>query len=348
MKKAIRLRRLTRMSIEMTTRIMQIDDESLALAKKLLEEGDAVAFPTETVYGLGADARRDDAVARIYQIKGRPSDNPLIVHVHKDYDLDSLVEDDRPYAKKLRDAFLPGPLTLVYKSRKTVCSRVSCGLDTLAVRVPSHEGAQRFLRYADMPITAPSANISKHISPVSADHVYEDLNGKISLILDGGRCSGGIESTVCDVTGEYPVVLRTGLVSAEMIADVVGRCEIYKPKEGERVRSPGMKYKHYAPKCKTKLFGGDELDSAVKAFGELERQGARVYVLCGDEVKDLFPSDKILDLGKTETEMAANLYELLHEGEKIADVILAVEPKKKDGVMAGVINRLSKACAEER
>ena len=130
----------------MTTRIMQIDDESLALAKKLLEEGDAVAFPTETVYGLGADARRDDAVARIYQIKGRPSDNPLIVHVHKDYDLDSLVEDDRPYAKKLRDAFLPGPLTLVYKSRKTVCSRVSCGLDTLAVRVPSHEGAQRFLR----------------------------------------------------------------------------------------------------------------------------------------------------------------------------------------------------------
>lgn len=332
----------------METIIRGITPDSLAEAKRILLEGGAVAFPTETVYGLGADARSDAAVENIYRIKGRPQDNPLIVHVHLNFDLNSLVYDDKPYAKVLRQTFLPGPLTLVYRSKGRVSSRVSCGLDTLAVRVPSHPGAQEFLRYVNLPIAAPSANISKHVSPVSAEHVYFDLNGKIPLILDGGASSGGIESTVCDVTGEYPVVLRTGLVSAEMIADVVGRCEIYKPKEGERVRSPGMKYKHYAPKCKTKLFGGDELDSAVKAFGELERQGARVYVLCGDEVKDLFPSDKILDLGKTETEMAANLYELLHEGEKIADVILAVEPKKKDGVMAGVINRLSKACAEER
>lgn len=326
---------------------MDICPASLEAAKRILEEGRPIAFPTETVYGLGADARSDAAVRKIYEIKGRPSDNPLIVHIHREYDLSELVYDEQPYAKKLRDAFLPGPLTLVYKSKGTVSSLVSCGLGTLAVRVPSHEGAQQFLRFADMPIAAPSANISKHISPVSAEHVYEDLNGKIELILNGGRCSGGIESTVCDVTGDYPVVLRTGLVSAEMIAEIAGKCSIYTVKPGEQVRSPGMKYKHYAPKCKTKLFASAELAQARQEFDRLCGQGMRVYVLCGDEVRSVFPQETVLNLGKTEEEMAANLYELLHEGEKIADVILAVEPQKKDGVMAGVINRLTKACAEE-
>ena len=186
----------------MITRIMDIDENSLALSKEILEGEGVVAFPTETVYGLGADARSEKAVQSIYQIKGRPSDNPLIVHLHKDFDLNSLVFDEMPYATKLREAFLPGPLTVVYKSRAMVCKTVSCGLDTLASRVPSHPGAQKFLRYVNMPIAAPSANISKHISPVSARHVFEDLNGKLPLILDGGRCSGGIESTVCDVTGD--------------------------------------------------------------------------------------------------------------------------------------------------
>ena len=180
----------------MRTEILPLGDESLARAKKLLRAGELVAFPTETVYGLGADARSDAAVENIYRVKGRPSDNPLIVHVHKDYDLSALVEDDRPYAAKLREAFLPGPLTLVYRSRGKVSPKVSCGLDTLAVRVPSHPEAQRFLRYVDIPVAAPSANVSKHVSPVSAQHVFDDLNGKIPLILDGGSCSGGIESTV--------------------------------------------------------------------------------------------------------------------------------------------------------
>lgn len=331
----------------MVTHIEQIGETSLSRAKAILEEGGAVAFPTETVYGLGADARCDAAVTGIYRIKGRPSDNPLIVHVHKDYDIEKLVYDDRPYAKNLREAFLPGPLTLVYRSRGAVCGRVSCGLDTLAVRVPSHEGAQRFLRYVDMPVAAPSANISKHISPVSAEHVYEDLNGRIELILDGGRCSGGIESTVCDVTGEYPVVLRSGLVSAEMIAEVAGKCEVYVPKSGEQVRSPGMKYKHYAPKCSTKLFDSSKVQLAVDEFKKLTAKGMNVYVLCEEDVKAFFPKEKVLDLGENEREMAANLYELLHEGERLADILIAVEPKKKDGIMAGVINRLTKACAEE-
>ena len=331
----------------MFTQIKQINQDSLAEAKRWLESGESVAFPTETVYGLGGDARRDDSVRKIYEIKGRPSDNPLIVHVHKDFDLSSLVYDERPYAAELRRAFLPGPLTLVYKSRGTVSSLVSCGLDTLAVRVPSHAGAQEFLKFVDMPIAAPSANISKHISPVSAEHVYEDLKGKLPLILDGGRCTGGIESTVCDITGEYPVVLRTGLVSAEMIAQVTGKCDVYIPKSGERVRSPGMKYKHYAPKCRTRLFSADQLNEAHEEFLSLQKKGLRVFVLCEEAESGAFPEEYVLNLGNTEKEMAANLYELLHKGEKIADVILAVEPKKKDGVMAGVLNRLTKACAEE-
>lgn len=331
----------------MLTQIKRINQDSLAEAKRWLESGESVAFPTETVYGLGGDARRDDSVRKIYEIKGRPSDNPLIVHVHKDFDLSSLVYDERPYAAELHRAFLPGPLTLVYKSRGTVSSLVSCGLDTLAVRVPSHAGAQEFLKFVDMPIAAPSANISKHISPVSAEHVYEDLKGKLPLILDGGRCTGGIESTVCDVTGEYPVVLRTGLVSAEMIAQVTGKCDVYIPKSGERVRSPGMKYKHYAPKCRTRLFSSEQLNEAHEEFRILQKKGLRVFVLCEEAESGAFPEEYVLNLGNTEKEMAANLYELLHKGEKIADVIVAIEPKKKDGVMAGVLNRLTKACAEE-
>lgn len=331
----------------LNTVISAIDSLSLKEAKNILKNGGAVAFPTETVYGLGADARNDEAVKLIYKIKGRPSDNPLIVHIHKDYDLSELVFDDRPYAKKLREAFLPGPLTLIYKSRKKVSGLVSCGLDTLAVRVPSHEGAQAFLRFVDMPIAAPSANISKHISPVSARHVFEDLNGKLPLILDGGRCSGGIESTVCDVTGDYPVVLRSGLVSTEMIAEITGKCELYVPKKDEKVRSPGMKYKHYAPKCETKLFRSDELGLAVAEFEFQKKHGRKVFVLCSDDMKAAFPSEFVLNLGRDEKEMAANLYELLHEGETAADLIIAVEPKKKDGIMTGVINRLSKACAGE-
>lgn len=329
----------------METIISGITQESLAEAKKILLDGGAVAFPTETVYGLGADARSDAAVENIYRIKGRPQDNPLIVHVHLDFDLNSLVYDDKPYAKILREAFLPGPLTLVYRSRGRVSSRVSCGLDTLAVRVPSHPGAQEFLRFVNMPIAAPSANISKHVSPVSAEHVYFDLNGRIPLILDGGASSGGIESTVCDVTGDYPVILRQGLVSREMIERVAGRCEVYIPKEGEQVRSPGMKYKHYAPKCKTCMF--DDPQAAVVAFEDLKKQGNRVYVLCESKYTEIFSPEYVLDLGSTPEEMASRLYSLLRQGEKVADVIVAIRPRETGGVMAGVLNRMNKACAGE-
>lgn len=330
----------------MTTEICAVNSASLAAAKKILQGGGVVAFPTETVYGLGGDARNDEAVQRIYQVKGRPSDNPLIVHIHSEFDLSSLVYDT-PYADRLRQAFLPGPLTLVYKSKNKVSKLVSCGLDTLAIRVPAHKGAQEFLRYVDMPIAAPSANLSKHISPVSAEHVYSDLNGKIPLILDGGICSGGIESTVCDVTGEFPVVLREGLVSKEMIESVAGKCEVYKFKEGEQARSPGMRYKHYAPRCATRLFEAGQIEEAKECFAENHRIGKKVYVLCEDRFKSNFPSDYVLNLGRTEYEIAANLYAELRKGEAVADLIIAIKPEKKDGIMAGVLNRLGKACANE-
>ena len=327
----------------MQTQIRKIDAESLALAKELLLQGEMVAFPTETVYGLGADARSDEAVLNIYRVKGRPQDNPLIVHVHKDFDLNTLVYDERPYAAKLREAFLPGPLTLVYRSRGTVSKIVSCGLDTLAVRVPSHPGAQAFLKYVDLPVAAPSANISKHVSPVSAQHVFYDLQGRIPLILDGGACSGGIESTVCDVTGPYPTVLRQGLVSREMIEKVAGRCDVYVPKAGEQVRSPGMKYKHYAPKCRTCLF--DSAEEAAARFAAFEKEGQRAYALCESKYVGMFPQGRVLDLGDKPEEMAARLYALLREGEQVADVIVAIRPAEHDGIMAGVLNRLNKACA---
>lgn len=328
----------------MQTRILQIDEQSLETSKQLILTGSPVAFPTETVYGLGANAFDTEAVERIFEIKGRPSDNPLIVHVHKDYDIGSLVSYIPEYAEKLAVEFLPGPLTMVYKSRNKVSPAVSCGLDTLAVRVPSHEGAQRFLKYVSLPIAAPSANLSKHVSPVTAEHVYADLNGKIEVILDGGKCCGGIESTVLDCTGEIPVVLRSGLITREMIAATVGDCAEYAFKEGETARSPGMKYKHYSPNCQTEMYAFEERDKAVELYKEKNSQGINAFIMCDESTAKLINVEKTLILGKTEREVAANLYYKLREGEKKAQLIIAIAPQKQDGIMAGVMNRLAKAC----
>ena len=331
----------------MRTQIKQITPESLSEAKNIIFDGGVVAMPTETVYGLGGNAFDDVAVQRIFEVKGRPNDNPLIAHVHTDYDLSKIIDYDPPYAKKLREAFLPGPLTLVYPSTDKVSKYVSCGLKTLAVRIPAHEGAQAFLRAVDIPIVAPSANISKHVSPTSAKHVYEDFEGRIPLILDGGACEGGIESTVCDVTGEIPVILRPGLITREMIADVVGACEEYTPdfQSGEKVKSPGVLYKHYAPRCKTLLFGAEDLESALKAYLQEKSAGKRAYILCEAALLPVFTTAgaDTLNLGSTDSEMASRLYELLREAEKICDVLIAIEPRKTDGIMVGVMNRLKKA-----
>lgn len=332
----------------METKIKQITPETLAEAKNIIESGGVVAMPTETVYGLGGSAFDDGAVKKIFEIKGRPNDNPLIAHVHKEYDLSKIIDRDPPYAKQLREAFLPGPLTLVYPSTNKVSQYVSCGLNTLAVRIPSHEGAQAFLKAVDIPIVAPSANISKHVSPTSAQHVFEDFEGKIPLILDGGVCDGGIESTVCDVTGKIPVILRPGLITREMIASVVGDCGEYTPdlQSGEKVKSPGVLYKHYSPRCKTLLFSRTETEGAIAEFLKQRAAGKTVAILCESALVSLFSQSgaTTLDLGKTESEMAHRLYELLREAEKICDVLITIEPSKTGGVMTGVLNRLRKAC----
>ena len=335
----------------METKIEQINEQSLALAKDLIFAGEVVAMPTETVYGLGGNALDDNAVAKIFAVKGRPNDNPLIAHVHKDFDLSKIVDEDPPYAKKLREAFLPGPLTLVYPSKGKVSPLVSCGLDTLAVRVPSHEGAQAFLKAVDIPIVAPSANLSKHVSPTSAKHVLDDFDGKIPLILDGGECEGGIESTVCDVTGKVPVILRPGLITADMIKSVIGACEVAAEtvKKGERAKSPGMLYKHYSPRCNTCLFKAKEQEQAKLAIIAAKNAGERVAVLCENEQVSAFEGEgvTVLDLGATETQMAQRLYGLLRQAEGVCTTLVAIEPKKQDGVMCGVMNRLKKACTSK-
>lgn len=335
----------------MQTEIKPVEKESLATAKNIILSGGVVAIPTETVYGLGGNAFDDLAVKKIFEIKGRPNDNPLIAHVHKDYDLSQIIDFDPPYAAALRKAFLPGPLTLVYPSTGKVSPFVSCGLRTLAVRVPSHEGAQAFLREVGIPVVAPSANISRHVSPTSARHVYDDFQGKIPLVLDGGNCVGGIESTVCDCTGDVPVILRAGLITKEMIASVVGACEEYTPdlNAGEKVKSPGILYKHYAPRCATRLFRAEELVEAKETLEIEKRRGARVALLCESARIESFANADVavLDLGNTDLEMATNLYGLLREAEEIADVLIAIEPRARGGVMTGVLNRLRKACSSE-
>lgn len=313
------------------------------MAKELIESEQLVAFPTETVYGLGALATSEKAIKSVYAVKGRPSDNPLIVHVHKDYDLSLLVEGAYGgYAEKIANAFLPGPLTMVYKSKGTVAKCLSGNLTTLAIRIPKSEQAQEFLSYVNRPIAAPSANISKHISPVTAEHVYQDFNGKIPLILDGGKCLGGIESTVLDVTGQVPVILRKGLVTAEMISKVTGECLYAKENALTEVKSPGMKYSHYTPNCETALFERDEVDKALSLYEEYEKVGKQAIFLVDGKMAQKVQGKRLLLLGNTDEEMASNLYDLLHEGEKYSCIItfkLLIDSE----LMLSVNNRFSKA-----
>ena len=323
-------------------KISKIDDNSLKKAKDYILADKLVAFPTETVYGLGANAFSDQAISAVYAAKGRPIDNPLIVHVHKDYDIAPLVYNDVEYVKDLKDAFLPGPLTLVYKSKETVSPLCSKDLGTLAIRVPSHEGAQRFLRAVDLPIAAPSANRSKHVSPVTAEHVLDDLGESVSLILDGGRCDGGIESTVLDVTGDTPVILRKGLITSEMIKSVVGKCEYAKDGSLLSARSPGTKYRHYCPKTVTVLFEEGDLDGALALYKKFVTEGKRPAIMAVGGVCEKLSGVFKFDLGFSGAEMAARLYYFLREAEKY-DILIGIKFTPTDEIAAGVENRFLKA-----
>lgn len=327
----------------MNTEVLKINDKSLDLARNYILKNELVGFPTETVYGLGAIAYSDEAVKKIYEAKGRPADNPLIVHVHKDYDVEKLVCVDHDYVYKLREAFLPGPLTMVYRSKGLISPVATCGLDTVGIRIPSHPGAQEFLKAVNVPVAAPSANVSKHTSPVTAWHVYEDLNGKIPLILDGGQCTGGIESTVLDVTTDTPIILRSGLVTADMITKVVGKCLYSANKPTDKIRAPGMKYRHYCPKCETALFERSDIAKAQALYDESLALGKKPYFMCDEEMAKKV-NGNVLSLGKTAEEIAFHLYDKLHEAEEKADIVIAFVVDTGSDVDVGVMNRLSKAC----
>ncbi len=328
----------------MQTKISKINFFSLSKAKRILLSGGIIGMPTETVYGLSGSGLNANAVKEIFKVKGRPSDNPLIAHVHKNYDITKLVKVNQNYVYKLIKAFMPGPLTLVLESTGAVVKEAVCGGQTLAIRMPSHKGCQKLLKKVNIPLVAPSANLSKHTSPVTAKQVYNDLNGLIPLILDGGKCTGGIESTVLDVTGKVPRILRAGLITKEMIESVVGCCEIAEHKEGDKVKSPGVKYKHYKPKCQTALFTEEKIADAIALYEEYEKSGKKPFIMCRTDLKEQFSGKNLLLLGKTEQEIASNLYDTLLRYENIADVIIAIEMPNEQGVFLGVMNRLRKSC----
>jgi L-threonylcarbamoyladenylate synthase len=263
----------------METRLLIPTDEAIEYAASLLKEGELVAFPTETVYGLGANALNDKAVLSIFKAKERPADNPLIVHITEREDLFPLCHPNEK-ALKLMDAFWPGPLTLLMKKTAAVPNVTTAGLDTVAIRMPSHPVARAPIKACGCPVAAPSANRSGRPSPTKAAHVMEDMAGRIPLILDGGPCDVGLESTVVDMTGEIPLVLRPGGVTPEMLFQAAGPVEtarsILAPlKPGEAAPSPGMRHRHYAPKGTLTLVSGMP-DNVITACKRLYDESVRI------------------------------------------------------------------------
>ncbi|MGI6188757.1 MAG: L-threonylcarbamoyladenylate synthase [Caldicoprobacteraceae bacterium] len=342
----------------MKTRVLKIvdlqqDENSILEASELIKSGEVVAFPTETVYGLGANALDPRAVEKIFRAKGRPGDNPLIVHVSKTQDVDKLVKELPPKARALMETFWPGPLTIVFKKSSVIPSEVTAGLNTVAIRMPNHPVALRLIDYSGLPIAAPSANRSGHISPTTARHVLEDMDGIIPLILDGGKCRVGLESTVLDMTSEIPVILRPGGVTLEMLEGILGEVRVdlsvLKPvANGQKARSPGMKYVHYAPRAQVLIVRG-RLDSIVKKINELVKEysasGMKVGVLATQETRESYHKGEVLVLGERTRPavMASNLFSVLREFDaKGVDIVLAEWVDTSNEGLA-IMNRMIRA-----
>lgn len=329
----------------METKILS-GEQGIKAGAEIVRAGGVVAFPTETVYGLAANAFDPQAVRAVFAAKGRPMDNPLIVHLP---DKNQIGRVTRGYDKKyevLVETFMPGPLTLVVPRGSDIPDEVTAGLDTVGVRVPSHPVCARFLAACGVPVAAPSANLSTRISPTSARHVFEDMNGRIPLIIDGGECEVGIESTVLDITGEAPVVLRPGAVTAEMIAHVLG--EDVKSHSGKVLAAapaPGMKYKHYAPACECVV--AENISSALACYERQKNAGKNPVILCRGEHAAMLGGARFINLGGTDEEVCRNVYAALHKGEKTSDFIIC-EDLGDRGVAASVMNRVNKAAGGKR
>lgn len=338
----------------MITRILPPTDAAIAEAAALIRAGELVAFPTETVYGLGADGLNREAVAKIFQAKGRPGDNPLILHISALDQITPLIACElSPVAKKMADAFWPGPLTMIFPKSARVPENVSAGLSTVAIRFPAHPDAQRLIAAAETPIAAPSANRSGKPSPTTANHVFEDMNGRIPLILDGGECLVGVESTVVDMTGPVPHILRPGGITAEQIAQVAGASEVdsavMRPlAEGEKPRSPGMAHRHYAPNGQLTVFTGDSdrvIQRIQSEYDCAKANGSRPLILSMEAHVASYGDRRIESLGANETAMAHRLFALLRDADHMEADVLFAEGVEAKGVGLAVMNRLGRAAA---
>lgn len=357
------------------TLIVKIDDgyrgveelrRALEIPAGILRDNGTVAFPTETVYGLGANALNDTAIAKIYEAKGRPSDNPLIVHISEIRMLDDLVQDVKPYARTLMAAFWPGPITFVFKKKPEISDRVSGGLDTIAVRLPRHEIARQLIELSGKPIAAPSANISGRPSPTSSRYVVEDLNGRVDCIVDGGDTEVGLESTVLDVTGDIPVILRPGKVTLEEIKSLVGACDIDRAIKGDIIdemglaRSPGMKYRHYAPNADVRVYIGGTTEIVrifyEMALGIVSSQGGKVGIMtfCEDAqvLERLFAHHpeaadgiRIVPVGSAKdlTAYGKVLFDSLRKFDELGCSVVLARGVEEVGLGGAIMNRLKKA-----
>lgn len=333
----------------------QIERDFLEKAGEILKQGGLVAFPTETVYGLGANALDEEAARKTYEAKGRPSDNPLIVHIADVEALDYIVLTVPEKAKRVMEQFWPGPLTMIFEKNEKVPYGTTGGLQTVAVRMPVNEIARQLIREGGGYISAPSANTSGRPSPTSADHVAQDLCGKIDMILDGGSVEIGVESTILDMTVEPPMILRPGAITKEMLEEVVGEVTIDKAilsdNAKEAPKAPGMKYRHYAPKSPLVIVEG-KAEEAVEAIRQLaceqERAGKRVGIIATSETKELYDVGLVKSIGTREDEssIAHNLYRVLREfdGEEVSCIYSEAFDTK--GIGNAIMNRLCKAAGQ--
>lgn len=338
----------------MKTMISSIDKDNIDLEElkkhaKLLSEGKTVIFPTETVYGLGANALDEDAVKKIYEAKGRPSDNPLIVHIHEKEQVHELAKDVNDNAKIVMDRFWPGPITIILNKKDIVPKTTSGGLDTVAIRMPSHKIAKEIIKQSGVPIAAPSANISGRPSPTKAQHVKDEMEGRVSGIVLGGDSNFGLESTVLDLTSETPMILRPGSITKEDLESVLGKVELdpslAKKEDNKKAKAPGMKYTHYSPDADVFIVSGSE-DDVFNKVNELilinNENGLKTGVMCLEKNKHKY-NGEVISLGSTLEEVASNLFDVLREMDKLKVDIIYSEEFEIAGIGQAIMNRLLKS-----
>ncbi len=323
------------------TKILNAKD-GISIGADLIKRGDLVVFPTETVYGLGADAFNEKAVEKIFKAKGRPQDNPLIVHISSIDEVKDIAREVPQAFYDIAERFMPGPISVVLKKGDKVPFVVTAGGDTVAVRMPENPIARELIASSN-PIAAPSANKSKHVSPTTAQHVYDDLNGEVELIIDGGSCKVGIESTVLDLTSDTPTVLRPGAITVEMLGEVLGDVK-QNGKIIKIAKSPGMKYTHYAPKVTTVV--AVNVDHAVEEYDKCVRNGGNPVLVYRDVYRDKTGDRKVIDLGITAEDYARNIYSALRRAEEVYDEII-IEELHGGGMEYSVMNRVYKSAGDK-